>query len=86
MFANLIEFFKFIKQLILHNQQCRLANSFSKSNEKAQLVAYLTAGYPDPTETVNLLLAMQAGGANVIELGIPFTDPQADGATIQKAN
>lgn len=29
---------------------------------------------------------MQAGGANVLELGIPFTDPQADGATIQKAN
>jgi tryptophan synthase len=55
-------------------------------NDKAQLVAYLTAGYPNPNETVELLLAMQAGGANILELGIPFTDPQADGATIQKAN
>lgn len=50
------------------------------------MVAYLTAGYPSPAETVDLLLAMQAGGADVLELGIPFTDPQADGATIQKAN
>jgi tryptophan synthase alpha subunit len=49
-------------------------------------VSYLTAGYPHPNETVGLLLAMQEGGADVIELGIPFTDPQADGATIQKAN
>jgi len=49
-------------------------------------VGYLTAGYPHPDETVNLMLAMQAGGTDVIELGIPFTDPQADGATIQKAN
>lgn len=43
-------------------------------------------GYPNPNETVDLLLAMQEGGADVLELGIPFTDPQADGATIQKAN
>jgi len=64
----------------------RLASSFSKSDTKAQLIAYLTAGYPNPTETVNLLLAMQAGGADVLELGVPFTDPQADGTTIQKAN
>ena len=35
---------------------------------------------------MNLLLAMQAGGADVFEFGVPFTDPQADGATIQKAN
>jgi tryptophan synthase len=54
--------------------------------EKAKLVAYLTAGYPNPTETPDLLLAMQAGGADILELGIPFTDPQADGATIQRAN
>ena len=33
-----------------------------------------------------MLLAMEAGGADILELGIPFTDPQADGATIQKAN
>lgn len=64
----------------------RLSEKFSKSDQKAQFVAYLTAGYPNPDETVNLLLAMQKGGADVIELGVPFTDPQADGTTIQKAN
>lgn len=64
----------------------RLEAAFTQAREKAQLVAYLTAGYPHPKETVDLLLAMESGGADILELGIPFTDPQADGATIQKAN
>ena len=63
-----------------------MATKFSKSATKAQLIAYIVAGYPNPNETVDLLLAMQAGGADVLELGVPFTDPQADGTTIQKAN
>ncbi len=46
----------------------------------------MTAGYPHPDETIDLLLAIQSGGAAILELGVPFTDPQADGATIQKAN
>ena len=46
----------------------------------------MTAGYPHPNETVDLLLSIQSGGAAILELGVPFTDPQADGATIQKAN
>ncbi len=37
-------------------------------------------------ETVDLLLGLEAGGADIIELGIPFTDPLADGPTIQEAN
>jgi len=49
-------------------------------------VAFLTAGYPTRADTVPLLLALQEGGADVIELGVPFTDPQADGTTIQKAS
>ena len=64
----------------------RLSGKFSNADKKSQFIAYLTAGYPNADETVNLLLAMQAGGADVLELGVPFTDPQADGATIQKAN
>ena len=64
----------------------RLSRVFSDDNHKARLITYLTAGYPNPEETVELLLAMQKGGADVIELGVPFTDPQADGATIQHAN
>jgi len=71
---------------MLTHKCSRLANKFKVSNSKAQFIAYLTAGYPNPNETVDLLLAMQAGGADVLELGVPFTDPQADGATIQKAN
>lgn len=66
--------------------ESRLADKFKVSGDKAQFIAYLTAGYPNPDETVDLLLAMQRGGADVLELGVPFTDPQADGATIQKAN
>ena len=64
----------------------RLNALFAQDEHKARLVAYLTAGYPGPEETVDLLLAMQKGGADIIELGVPFTDPQADGATIQHAN
>ena len=56
-----------------------MATKFSKSATKAQLIAYIVAGYPNPNETVDLLLAMQAGGADVLELGVPFTDPQGDG-------
>lgn len=47
---------------------------------------YLTAGYPRRTDTVALLLALEEAGGDVIELGVPFTDPLADGATIQHAN
>ncbi|KAI5481410.1 tryptophan synthase [Pseudohyphozyma bogoriensis] len=49
-------------------------------------VTFLTAGYPTVAETVPLMLAMEAGGADVIELGVPFTDPQADGKAIQESN
>eukprot|EP00904_Undaria_pinnatifida_P001388 jgi/Undpi1/1124/HiC_scaffold_10.g04586.m1 len=56
------------------------------SSKQAAFIPYLTAGYPKKADTVDLLLALQEGGADVIELGIPFTDPQADGATIQGTN
>jgi tryptophan synthase len=46
----------------------------------------VTAGYPTVQETTDILLGMEAGGADVIELGVPFTDPIADGPTVQKAN
>lgn len=49
-------------------------------------MTFITAGYPAKDDTVPLLLALQAGGADVIELGVPFTDPQADGTTIQRAS
>ncbi|KAG5460221.1 MAG: hypothetical protein BJ554DRAFT_7756, partial [Olpidium bornovanus] len=43
-------------------------------------------GFPSPDETTDILLALEDGGADVIELGIPFTDPVADGPTIQEAS
>lgn len=50
------------------------------------LIPYLTAGYPSPGDTPALLDAMARAGADVIELGVPFSDPVADGPTIQRAS
>ncbi|KIK59540.1 hypothetical protein GYMLUDRAFT_245219 [Collybiopsis luxurians FD-317 M1] len=50
------------------------------------LVTFITAGYPQKEDTVPLLLAMQSGGADIIELGVPFSDPIADGPVIQESN
>lgn len=49
------------------------------------LVSFIPAGYPDLETTAASLLALQAGGASVIEVGIPFSDPIADGPIIQEA-
>ncbi|CAG8673871.1 17313_t:CDS:10, partial [Acaulospora morrowiae] len=49
-------------------------------------VAFVTAGYPDPEEAVDILLGLEEGGADIIELGFPFTDPLADGPIIQESN
>ncbi|MDR1615140.1 MAG: tryptophan synthase subunit alpha [Campylobacteraceae bacterium] len=51
-----------------------------------QLVAYITAGYPDVNFSIDAALALKDAGADIIELGIPFSDPVADGAVIQEAN
>jgi len=50
------------------------------------LITYLCAGDPDPQETYDLLLAVAEGGTDIIELGIPFSDPAADGPVIQQAS
>ncbi|MCW7538278.1 tryptophan synthase subunit alpha [Aquabacterium sp. A7-Y] len=50
------------------------------------LIPYVTAGDPYPETTVELLLALADAGADVIELGVPFSDPMADGPVIQKAS
>jgi len=66
----------------------RLDDVFRSSKERgeAAFVGFITAGYPTASDTVALMLAMQEGGTSVIELGVPYTDPQADGATIQLTN
>ncbi|THF66861.1 tryptophan synthase subunit alpha [Pseudothauera nasutitermitis] len=50
------------------------------------LIPFITAGDPDPALTVPLMHALVEGGADVIELGVPFSDPMADGPTIQRAS
>lgn len=62
----------------------RLAAAFAKGHPA--LVAFVTAGDPTPAATHAILDALVAGGADVIELGMPFTDPMADGPAIQAAN
>ncbi|KAI9152446.1 hypothetical protein H9P43_009237 [Blastocladiella emersonii ATCC 22665] len=63
----------------------RLRSAFAKARRegRAAFVAYTTAGFPDVASCPDVLLALQSGGADVIELGVPFTDPLADGPTIQ---
>lgn len=51
-----------------------------------QLVAYITSGYPDKNFSIDLALALGENGVDSIELGVPFSDPVADGPVIEKAN
>ena len=62
----------------------RLAAAFAKG--RPALVTFVTGGDPTPETTLGILDALVAGGADVIELGMPFTDPMADGPAIQQAN
>ena len=59
-------------------------DALKKQGRKA-LIPYVTAGDPYPDATVETLLAMADAGADIIELGVPFSDPMADGPVIQKA-
>ncbi len=65
----------------------RIQATFARLAEQGRkaLIPYVTAGDPYPDCTVELMLAMARAGADVIELGVPFSDPMADGPVIQKA-
>ena len=65
----------------------RIEQTFAalKSQNKTGLVTFITAGDPGPEMTVPLMHAMVAGGANILELGVPFSDPMAEGPVIQRA-
>ncbi len=57
-----------------------------KTESRKAFIAYLTCGDPNPAQTASLVLALERGGADLIELGVPFSDPIADGPVIQRAS
>lgn len=65
----------------------RLDHTFAtlKAQGRKALIPFITCGDPYPEKTVDIMLAMAKAGADVIELGVPFSDPMADGPVIQKA-
>jgi len=66
----------------------RIAATFARlaAAGRRALIPFITAGDPEPGLTVPLMRALVAGGADIIELGVPFSDPMADGPTIQRAS
>ena len=57
-----------------------------KAAKRKAFIAYITGGDPTPAHTAELVLALERGGADLIELGVPFSDPIADGPVIQRAS
>ena len=66
----------------------KIAAAFDRMREAKTpgLVAYVTAGDPDLARTADILVALATNGADVLEVGIPFSDPLADGPVIQRAS
>lgn len=65
-----------------------LARAFARSREegRAAFIPYVTAGHPSPEATAEVLRMLADEGADVIELGVPFSDPLADGPTVQRSS
>ena len=66
----------------------RISDRFADLDSRTEhaLIGYAVAGYPDQESTLDVIKAMVNGGVDILELGIPFSDPIADGPTIQKAS
>lgn len=63
----------------------RIQQTFSALNGKKALIPYITVGDPNLETTLALMHGLVANGADILELGVPFSDPMADGPTIQRA-
>src|SRR5690606_35954274 len=65
----------------------RIARRFEQAGQqgRAALIPYIAAGDPTPAATVTIMHALVEAGADIIELGVPFSDPMADGPVIQRA-
>jgi tryptophan synthase alpha chain len=78
----------------LHFQVCFNLSNFRiqylfdrvRAEKRAALIAYLTAGDPSPARTPGFIAALERGGTDLIELGVPFSDPIADGPVIQRGS
>ena len=70
------------------NSAGRLSKTFTRLKEKGEkaLIAFITAGDPDLATTEALVYELEKNGSDIIELGIPFSDPMADGPTIQASS
>jgi len=66
----------------------RIAETFARlrSQQRTALMPFLTIGFPQRSSTLDLVVAMESAGADLFELGVPFSDPLADGSTIQRAS
>src|ERR1043166_3706848 len=66
----------------------RITRLFQRLREEHRpaLITYITAGDPSPDRTPALVAALERGGADLIELGVPFSDPIADGPVIQRGS
>ena len=66
----------------------RIDETFARlaQSRRAALVPFVTAGDPTPAQVVPMLRELVKGGADIVELGIPFSDPMADGPTIQRSS
>jgi len=71
--------------IVMQNRIDKKFNELHKNNKKA-FIAYIMAGDPSLAVTKKLILELENSGVDIIELGVPFSDPLADGLTIQKAS
>ena len=61
-------------------------NLFERAFEQPAFISYIVAGDPSPDDTIEIAKALIDGGADIIELGLPFSDPVGDGPVIQRAD